>query len=461
MKRNVWRMIVAMAAVLIFGLYGSGWADAGKAANIKETGQVSEPERTDSNPELEHIKRRLDEVERQVKENPSEVKDLVSMKEALDRFTIGGGITGILQGTFENDKNPPSSQMKPGVVEDGFQRRNVTDGSYSMDLEIGVKLDKYGRAFVHLEGGQGEGVGRQLYGFVCREHGEAKPIFTGVNADALGEDGTLTIAEAYWEIPLFSEKLFVTLGKLDPVAYFDGNAVANDETTQFMADIFVNNISVDWPDYTPGLRVTINPDDLIEINLGVLSGDSDFADLFNQVFALGELNLKPKLFGKFQGNYRLYYWANGRHHMTWENAEAKERSKGFGLSFDQQVTPGVTLFARYGIQDDDIKYDCEEFNLRIKDFWSIGGEIKGALWERENDALGLAYGQARPMDKLKKHMKAAGADPSEESHLEIYYSLAIGEHVSISPDFQIIFNPGGNDKADTVYVAGIRAQLSF
>jgi carbohydrate-selective porin OprB len=147
--------------------------------------------------------------------------------------------------------------------------------------------------------------------------------------------------------------------------------------------------------------------------------------------------------------------------MTWDNEEAKEMSKGFGLSFDQEVTPGMTLFARYGIQDDDIKYDCEEFNLRIKDSWSVGGEVKGTFWGREDDAFAVAYGEARPMDELEKRMRAAGAEPTEEGHLEIYYSLALGEHVAISPDFQVIFTPSGNDKADTVYVAGIRTQITF
>ena len=102
------------------------------------------------------------------------------------------------------------------------------------------------------------------------------------------------------------EMLTFTMGKLDPVAYYDANEVANDETAQFLADIFVNSIAVEWPDYTPGLRVAINPNDFIEFNLGILSGDDDWEDLFDDIFGIGEINLKPK-FGELKGNYRFHH----------------------------------------------------------------------------------------------------------------------------------------------------------
>ncbi len=454
---------LCMITGIIFILSGSGWGEEVSPISITEERkiEVAAAEGGAGAMDLEHLEKRIGELEKQVKEGKEETQKWEDLKETFGRFKIGGGITGIVQGTFDNDKNPPPSKLAPGVEEAGIEREDVTDGSYSVDLELEVDLNRYGRAFLHLEAGEGEGVGRRLSGFVCKKHGEAKPIFTGVNADALGGDGTLTIAEAYWEIPLFAEKLIVTVGKLDPVAYFDANAVANDETGQFLADIFVNNIGVDWPDYAPGLRITLNPHDLVEINLGCISGDSDYKDLFENLFGMGEINLKPKLYGKLQGNYRFYYWINDRHHMTWEDEEAKEESQGFGLSFDQQITPEVTLFARYGIQDDDIKYDCEDFSLRIKDAWSFGGEIKGKFWGRENDTFAIAYGQARLMDELEKRMQGAGAETMEEGHLEAYYKLALGEHVALSLDFQAIFDPGGNKKTDTVYVGGSRLQVTF
>ncbi|MFH1336150.1 MAG: carbohydrate porin, partial [Candidatus Zixiibacteriota bacterium] len=435
--RNMW---LGMIMGIIFILSGSGWAD-----EVKGSAGATD---------LKQLEKRVSELEEKVKEEEEKAKKWEDIKQSLGRFKIGGGITGIVQGTLNNDKNPPPSKLARGVRESGIHREDVIDGTYSVDLELEVDLNGYGRALVHLEGGQGKGVGRKLSGFVCRGHGEAKPIFTGVNADALGDDGKPTIAETYWEIPLFNKKLIATLGKLDPKAYFDGNAVANDETTQFMADIFVNNIAMDWPDNTGGLRVTLNPYGIVEINLGVLSGDGDYNDIFKRPFAIGEINLKPKFFGELQGNYRFYYWVNGRRHMTWKNPYAKEKSKGFGLSVGQQITPEITLFARYGIQDENIKYDCEEYSLRIKNAWSLGGQINGKFWGREDDNFAIAYGQARPMDELKKRMRKAGAKPTNEGHLEAYYRLALGKYVALSPDFQVIFNSSGNKKSDTVYIGG-------
>jgi len=72
----------------------------------------------------------------------------------------------------------------------------------------------------------------------------------GSNADALGQAGNVFgVAEFAWEVPL-GEELVVTLGKLDPTAFFDADELANDECTQFLADMFVNTPALPWPDYT-------------------------------------------------------------------------------------------------------------------------------------------------------------------------------------------------------------------
>ena len=75
--------------------------------------------------------------------------------------------------------------------------------------------------------------------------------------------------------------------------------------------------------------------------------------------------------------------------------------------------------------------------------------------------IGLAVGQALLSDDYEDMQRAAGVDPEDEFHLELYYSIFLNDFVAVSPDFQVIGNMGGDDDADTVYVFGMRCQLSF
>ena len=410
--------------------------------------------------ELEKLRHRIEELEKkiergereraEIKKKNEEIqetrRDFEKIKETFGRLSLGGGITGIVQGTVNNDGNAP-------------EFGEVTDGSYSVDLEVTADLERWGTAFVHLEAGDGDNVTDEL------------GALTGVNADAMGSQNDLEVAEAWWEFSPFGyNPVTVTVGKLDPTAYWDANAAANDETAQFLADIFVNSIAVEWPDYTPGFRLDVTPGECVEVSVGVLSGDSDWEDLFEDVFAVAEIGFKAK-FGGLEGNYRFYGWINGVDHLEWRDvALGKTRShkdnRGFGLSFDQKVSADVTLFCRFGWQDGDIAGVSYAPGgvldpIAVEYTWSVGGQVTGARWNRPDDVIGLAVGQALLSDDYEDMQRAAGVDPEDEFHLELYYSIFLNDYVAVSPDFQVIGNMGGDDDADTVYVFGMRCQLSF
>jgi carbohydrate-selective porin OprB len=346
----------------------------------------------------------------------------------------------------------------------------VTDGSYSVDIEIEALVGEHGTAFFHLEAGEGANVSDELAGL------------TGVNADALDDDGDIEVAEAWYEHSFKDDRALLTVGKLDPVVYFDTNEVANDETTQFLADIFVNNIAVDWPDdYAGGFRLTIRPHPLLDINMGALEADGDFEDIFEDTFGIGEVHFKPKLFGDRQGNYRFYGWINGGDHEKWwvprdvrwpygyrllgvepddlwwgnyqNRIQDNETGVGFGVSFDQELSDTVTAFLRFGFQDGDI--------YEAKYSWSLGGQIRGSLWNRPDDMLGVAYGQAVLSSDYERFLKHYDIHPGDEGHFEAYYRYQVNDHLAISPDVQVINNIAGSEKVHTVTVLGLRGQVDF
>jgi high affinity Mn2+ porin len=237
---------------------------------------------------------------------------------------------------------------------------------------------------------------------------------------------------------------------------------------QFLSTGFVNQLAVAFPDDNGiGVRLTLSPIELLDISVGVAEADADWEDIFGDGFGILEVAVRPTI-GELQGNYRLYAWVNSTDYHDvddWDRVtqalkpgrDPDETGSGFGVSFDQQVTPWLTLFARGAIQDDDI-YELEAS-------WSAGFALSGSIYGRDDDVIGVAYGEAIVNEDYRA-LDDSGAfvdydDFEDEGHLELYYSFKVNDNLTLSPDIQVIWDAAGDDDADTVTIFGARAQLDF
>ncbi len=369
----------------------------------------------------------------------------ITIAEGLE---IGAGGTMIVQGT--NNTN--------NAISDITKKKSCVDASYSADITIGKEFKEIGgRAFLHLEAGQGAGLEDDL------------TLYSNVNRDA-DNDSNVRLTELWYEQALFKDKAALTFGKLDSTVYFDNNEVANDETTQFLGRIFRNSPTIEFPDNTAGIRLAYMPLEWLELGYGVFDGDSDWENIGDNLFNIGQVTFKTNFFN-LSGNYRFLGWNNNVYHTKWLNTEkVKEAAYGFGLIFDQKITDIVTLFTRYGWQNPEV-YNPDimataDLNYSFDQSWSAGFQIEGKPWGRENDMLAFAVGQAIPSKNYKKAGETFNpvrrAKP--EGHLEVYYRIHVNDHLSLSPDFQYIWNPFGRDVADDtsgIFVGGMRAQVDF
>jgi hypothetical protein len=233
--------------------------------------------------------------------------------------------------------------------------------------------------------------------------------------------------------------------------------------------MFVNNNAIDFPSNSAGIRAGFMPKEWLEFGYGVLDADSDWENLGDHLFNIGEVVLKPQLFGR-EGNYRFIAWHNDGNHTKWLSSEQdKESNYGFALSFDQKVSDIITLFCRYGWQNPRV-YNPEltatgDFHYSLSQAWSAGVAVEGKPWGRKNDVLAFAVGQNIPSSEYRK----AGADldpvrrARNEGRLETYYKFQINKYLSLSPDLQYVWNPFGNDAEDKedIFVYGLRTQIDF
>ena len=344
-----------------------------------------------------------------------------------DYIDIAGGVTGMLQGS------PSSSMFTPD--DDG-----TISASVAFDIELTVRTSESGTVYVLFESGNGSGLDYHI------------PTFSGFN-DTVNDDFKLHLSEAWYEHSL-GEKVRIRGGKIDITTDFDANAIANSETDQFLSGGFVNNPAAAFPDNGFGAMIWVSPNDLFDIGFGYTDAAAEWDDsnVFKNPFVIMELDLKPNIAGK-QGNYRFYGWYNGEDHERFDFSDDPFSSNyGFGVSADQEVAEGVTVFARYGHQRSVVS--------EIEHAWSAGLEISGKFSRREEDSIGLAFGQAIVGDDLKSLFLEDDINFGNEHHLEIYYKIKANNHLDISPNLQWVKNPCGENE-NSAWAAGLRARVSF
>ncbi len=332
----------------------------------------------------------------------------------FDRVEFSLGVTSVVQGSV-------------GAEEEISDEEDVNAASASVDMEFSAKLAENWKGYVHLEAGSGAGVDGYLN------------LLVGVNDDA-DDDESLRLTEAWvegsWKLAA-QHSLSVRFGKLDLTAEFDTNEAANDEIAQFLGCGFVSNPTFAAPENDFGAILAYAYEETVTLKLGCADCDEidDRGGKFSDdLFMVGELGLSVELFGR-KGNYRAFVWYDDAKRDRIDGSKTDSPGAGWGLSLDQGIIEGLTAFFRLGMAD-------EEY-YEIEAWVSSGVEIGGALWGREDDAVGLAYGAALLGDDAKDVLEAADKDPQDEHHLELYYRFKMNEHMELSPSVQVITNPGG------------------
>ena len=329
-------------------------------------------------------------------------------------ISLSGGMVGVLQGTIGNEP------------------KDYADVVGRADLVFNFKVGENTIAVIDVESTGGDGI----------DTAEKVGSFSGLNGVAGSTGDTVRFREAWVEHSALNDRLVLTAGKIDMSNYFDSNAVANDENGQFLAGAFVHSAVLPFPANGPGVRLEAKLAEPLTFGLGYGSGDAgsddsaDSADIFDHGFGIAELAYQCKA-GELEGNYRIYASLDG------SNPETK-KGFGFGVSLDQQITDKLTLFARYGRSDEDV--------YEVNQAWSAGGQYAGLFQGRDEDVLGLAYGQ----------IKAVGAvADSQERLAEVYYKYKVSEQIEVAPVVQYLVNPSGNSGAENVLALALRTQVSF
>jgi len=293
--------------------------------------------------------------------------------------------------------------------------------------------------------------------------------YFGVDGDAIHGEW-IDVAELWFLRSFADDRLFVQFGKTDlsagieyrgVVSAFDLNRYANDENGQFLNGALINNPTIPFPAYTLGTSVVARLSDRWQFAAAgaAQGGDADidkissWASNDEGLFFIAQASFLPDAQehrGPWAGEYHLGAWWTGGGDLA-----SRDELTGVYLSAAREVLresedpndgQGLGLFVRWGWVDGDA--------VELDSFWSVGLQYQGLLEARDDDILGigLARGTFAGSDSL------AGFEGSEQV-VELYYSIAIGRLISVSPDMQYITDPGGRSDSDDALVAGLRARI--
>jgi high affinity Mn2+ porin len=135
---------------------------------------------------------------------------------------------------------------------------------------------------------------------------------------------------------------------------------------------------------------------------------------------------------------------------------------GGALNLEQEIASGLGGFAR--VSGNDGSKEAYEFT-EINESVSAGLSLNGDRWHRANDTVGLA-GVVNWLSGDARNYFAAGGlgiligdgrlNYGTEKILEVYYSAAVVDHLTLGLDYQYIGNPAYNRDRGPVSVFGLR-----
>ncbi|MGA2750831.1 MAG: carbohydrate porin [Verrucomicrobiota bacterium] len=397
--------------------------------------------------------------------------------------------TDIVQGDpgFPAKYSGPNSLNSRGEVQD----------TVSLDLFLGLRLWRGAEAHVDGLVWQGFGLSKTV-GIEAFPNGEAYRLGTQIpnimparafirqTIDLGGEEETVEDDQLQLAGKKDVSRLTLTLGELSVLDILDNNTYAHDPRTQFMNWALVGNEAWDYPadsvGYETGFAAELNqPHWALRYGFFQVPRVSNgMAQDAHYLEALGMVTEVERRWAikTHPGAIRFLAYLNQTHMGSYEEAlsapgtdialtRAYRQKYGFAVNWEQEITTNIGVFSRLGWSDG----RTESWAYADVDrTGSLGVSVKGAIWNRPNDTVGLA-GVINGISRVHQEFLAAGGtgilagdgalNYGLEKTLETYYDVGIWKSVHAALDYQFVIDPAYNRDRGPVSVFGARLHWEF
>lgn len=360
---------------------------------------------------------------------------------AAERLQISGAVLGVWQGFRQGESAPGTSSQL-----------------FNLRADVGVqsRLSDTSQIYIQLRAGRGLGLQPAAETFT----GAVNSTDFELDKNARGAGvSPLLLAQAWYEFEAGGYQWVV--GKLDPFLFFDTNEYADDESREFVNNVFVHNAlldsgsdaGVDAYGFSPGVVVSSKTDPahasspVIRLGLFGHGHGQNFSGSLNQPFAIVQLQFDSDSLFQRHGRCEVYAWRNPQ--LDDPLGGPRQVHSGFGVSLSQAFTDSLGGFLRAGRR----VQGTGNFNR----FVTVGVHQTGLPWGRQQDVVGVTMGLLNPSDGYRAVRNVAG----NEKNVELFYNWHVNEHMEISPHVQWIGNPAASAAVDHLDLVGVRAAYFF
>ncbi len=251
-------------------------------------------------------------------------------------------------------------------------------------------------------------------------------------AARLVNQNELTLREAWFLTELANQRVQLAAGRVDLTNFFDHNAAANDETSQFLSDALVNNPMLGLSENGAGLAAVYDPKNGFTAKFGYQQSSSTATNLSDALFYLAEVSQLFTPFNLGEGTYRAWFRT--------DNTSGTDL-QAYGISADQKLSSAFTLFGRIG--------SSQTGGGPRDEFFSFGFQLKNGATFNPEDAWGIGFANTE-----------LGAG-DEEDLIEGYYNLRLTQKMQLSFHLtHVTEQPFAGDEVSYL-VPGVRFQASF
>lgn len=283
------------------------------------------------------------------------------------------------------------------------------------------------------------------------------------------------LAELWFQQTFFDGGLRLKLGKIE--AARDFGVLASTSSFLHTAGAYSSNMLPTYPTYPDpamGAVAFVYPCEFFYAGFGFFDGatldgirtgsragfDTFFSDdKSDDNYYIGEAGFTWKNLGKVGGRFGKGRVGGGVWHHTHEftrfDSGTEDGTTG-GYVFaeqhlwksndDEASDKGLWAFARAGFADDAV--------IAIGTHVGLGVTLRGTFEGRNDDEVGFMWNYADMSDK-------STAFDGNENAFEVFYRLQLTGSIVVTPDFQYISNPSGNNTIDDAVIANVRVQVNF
>jgi hypothetical protein len=294
-------------------------------------------------------------------------------------------------------------------------------------------------------------------------------------------------------------RLELRVGKMGLPDFFDLNSVGSDSHLQFMNWTVDNNGAWDYAADTRGYTwgAVAEYDDRNwsarygSASMPTVANGIDFDWSWKRANAQNvELERRGNLFPRLvaperKGAVRVLSFINHAHMGLYRDAvnaylaggdrtpdiTKHERfgavKYGFGLNFEQELTPMMRVFGRFGWNEG--QHESYVYT-EVDQTFEFGGDLAGHRWRRPHDKVGVAFVSNAIKRDHQNYLKYGGLgfllgdghlNYAREDILEGYYTAHVWRGLYYALDSQFIEHPGYNQDRGPILVEAVRMHVDF